>query len=732
MVLLVAWMNHPAAGASAASGLMKLELKDGKVMAEIPASLMGKKLAMASLIEMTSDSGEGVAGQMSDNCIHIIFSVSEKNLVVSVPQDGLLHEGIPGEWKRYKITSFKPSGAAVVDLTDLFKTQSSQLYTFPKNAYNSMGGQVRRVHKMIDARSKFLEVTSGDSLVSVLGDFCYDMDGYVMGVMKIAGDYSLRALVRKMIFLPREGEPLPTFKADRRVGTDSFEQKRIDAASGPVLTERLVSRWRLEPSDSAAWNRGELVEPVRPITFYIDTLMPANWLPYVREGVNAWNEAFVSAGFRNAVRTEVFPSDQSFVSHSPYISRILFAPSGMEEVEVSKLQADGSSEISSALICIHSSALKKWHRALVMSAASSCPAVRTSDLSDPVAGPLVRLMVMQAVGKALGLKENAAASSVYPVDSLRSASFTGQYGITSSVTEQMVFNYIASAADVAEGAKLVQNVTGPYDRFAIGWLYGPQERRSPAAMKESETNPYLYYSSFPDRRNPLAARADLGDDAFLSLDRWVASQKEHFAHLHEWYAGEDEAFVTSIVSGVTEQYARYIVQILQHIGGYCVERSGRALPLAAEVQKHAVKDVVARLRDMEWFRSIPAGRLPYGTNEFIGDVYRTNLFNSLLGRVAKVKACRSDFSEADFFRTVSDEIFGTSAARIRLSPIEMVWQEAYLTFLAERRNSSAAACSELVRLCPMLLSASKRASSEVALHYSYLHFITDRNLKEDI
>ena len=97
-----------------------------------------------------------MAGQMSDNCIHIIFSVSEKNLVVSVPQDGLLHEGIPGEWKRYKITSFKPSGAAVVDLTDLFKTQSSQLYTFPKNAYNSMGGQVRRVHKMIDARSKFL------------------------------------------------------------------------------------------------------------------------------------------------------------------------------------------------------------------------------------------------------------------------------------------------------------------------------------------------------------------------------------------------------------------------------------------------------------------------------------------------------------------------------------------------------------------------------------------------
>ena len=163
-----------------------------------------------------------------------------------------------------------------------------------------------------------------------------------------------------------------------------------------------------------------------------------------------------------------------------------------------------------------------------------------------------------------------------------------------------------------------------------------------------------------------------------------------------------------------------------------MERSGRALPLAAEVQKHAVKDVVARLRDMEWFRSIPAGRLPYGTNEFIGDVYRTNLFNSLLGRVAKVKASRSDFSEADFFRTVSDEIFGTSAARIRLSPIEMVWQEAYLTFLAERRNSSAAACSELVRLCPMLLSASKRASSEVALHYSYLHFITDRNLKEDI
>ena len=193
-----------SAAASDAPDLMRLELKDGKVIAQIPKSLMGRRLLMASRIEQTSDSGEGLAGQLSDNCIAIVFDVEGNELLVTMPMANTLvkDSASPGVWKRYKVTSFKPDSTAVVDLTDLFKTQYSQLHTFPVKAYNSMGGQVRRVHTLIDDKSKFLSTDVRDGVASVLCDFYYKMDGYVMGVMKIAGDYSVRAQVRKIIFLP--------------------------------------------------------------------------------------------------------------------------------------------------------------------------------------------------------------------------------------------------------------------------------------------------------------------------------------------------------------------------------------------------------------------------------------------------------------------------------------------------------------------------------------------------
>ena len=201
--VFAAVISISAAGAGV-SGFIKLNLKEDKVVAEIPKSILGQRLMMATRIEQTSDSGEGLAGQLSDNCIPIVFSISGNELLIEIPLPNTLEGDFatPSVWKRYKVTSFKKDSTAVVDLTDLFKTQYSQLHTFPVKAYNSMGGQVRRVHTLKKDRSRFLSTDVRDSIASVLCDFYYKMDGYVMGVMKVAGDYSVRAQVRKIIFLP--------------------------------------------------------------------------------------------------------------------------------------------------------------------------------------------------------------------------------------------------------------------------------------------------------------------------------------------------------------------------------------------------------------------------------------------------------------------------------------------------------------------------------------------------
>jgi hypothetical protein len=72
---------------------------------------------------------------------------------------------------------------------------------------------------------------------------------------------------------------------------------------------RQLVRWRLEPSDTAAYLRGELVEPVRPIVYHLDPAIPEPYRSAFREGGLWWNEVFEAAGFRNAFRIEDLPAD---------------------------------------------------------------------------------------------------------------------------------------------------------------------------------------------------------------------------------------------------------------------------------------------------------------------------------------------------------------------------------------------------------------------------------------
>ena len=657
--MLATAISFVAAGADA-SALMRLELKDGKVIAEIPQSLLGCRLMMATRIEQTSDSGEGAAGQLSDNCIPIVFSVEDKNLLITIPLANSLSgdSATPGIWKSYKVNSVKPDGTVVVDLTDLFSTQYSQLHTFPVKAYNSMGGQVRRVHTMQKDKSRFLSTEVRDSVASVLCDFYYKMDGYVMGVMKIAGDYSVRAQVRKMIFLPSTDESFPKLPVNPSVAVNSLQERSIDNPTQAVNTTDIVRRWRIQPSDSLAWKAGEQVEPVRPIVFYVDTLMPENWRPYVKEGILAWNEPFAKAGFKSVIEVQDFPSDSTFFSASPYISRVIFAPSGMEEVEVGDLYDPQTGEIFSAQICVHSNFIKKQHYELMKLSMDVNPAVYREDLPDSIAGELVRLSVMKAAGKALGLRNISQKDRI-----------------------------------ALETIDMEQTAPGKYEQNAIAWLYGPDSK-----FTEEEVSNLEYFDA---------------------LDKWTETQKLLFADIFNYFPGASDDFVASVVSGIQDQYAKNIVKLFQFVN---------TPDTAKDIKSRAVKDVIAHLKDMDWFKSVPKGRLPYSTNEFIADVYRTNIFRNLLDRYSRVK---KDYGADAFLNDISSEIFGTGkSAKTTLMPIEMVWQNAFVDYVSGKMTEDMA-CYNVVRsLRSKIYNASLSAKGEVADHYTYLLFVVDKKLNE--
>lgn len=652
------------ATASDVPALMRLDIKNGKVIAEIPQSLLGRRLMMATRIEQTSDSGEGLAGQLSDNCIPIVFDLNGKELDVIIPMyHSLIEESsISGVWKRYKVTSFKPDSTAIVDLTELFETQYSQLYTFPAKAYNSMGGQVRRVHTLQKDRSKFVSTDVRDSVASVLCDFYYKMDGYVMGMMKVAGDYSVRAQVRKMIFLPPTDPDFATLEAHPAVAVNTLQLRSIDAPTQAVSTKDIVRRWNITPSDK--------------IVFYVDTLMPKNWRPYVEEGILAWNKAFEQAGFSEVLQVKDFPSEPSFFSASPYLSRVIYAPSGMEQVEVGDLYDGATGEIFSAQICLHSNFIKKQHLELLKSMAATNPEVRCEDLPDSIAGQLVRQSVMNAVGKALGLRDLPTKNRI-----------------------------------ALNGVDLQETAPSQYHQKAIAWLYGP------ASCRDESTVAELIKLQTPSNL-----------DYFEDLDKWIENQKVLFENIFEYFPGASTEFIASLIVGVQDQFARNVVKLFQFIGGSQTDVYGYSVPYSVDVQRKAVKAVIAHLKDVDWFKSVPPGRLPYSTNEFNGDVYRTNIFENLVGRFKKLEA---EYGEVAFLKDISVEIFGSGkTAKAKLMPIEMVWQTFFVDFLLGKMDDNAACYNVAHALRQQVYNASVSARGEVADHYAYLLFVMDKKLNE--
>ena len=74
-------------------------------------------------------------------------------------------------------------------------------------------------------------------------------------------------------------------------GYFSVRQTDYSSDAHRADSKRYITRWRLEPKDWDAYNRGELVEPVKPIVYYVDPATPERWKPYIKQGVNDWQKS---------------------------------------------------------------------------------------------------------------------------------------------------------------------------------------------------------------------------------------------------------------------------------------------------------------------------------------------------------------------------------------------------------------------------------------------------------
>ena len=619
-----------------AHGLMTVHKIGDKVLVEFPIKLLGKDMMLTSSIENISDNGEGVVGQFAGYGLPFCFTRLDSTLqarifLIDKPLNNSLetnwNEAIErsnagGVYGTFKIKAYTPdSTAVVVDMTPLFMEYSPYTTPFTAIGGNSFFGLISREHEYKKECSMLKDVDAFDNNIMVTCELGFIENQYLFGAFKvIPGDVKVSVTTNKMLMLLPE-EPMRPRLADPRLGVSFMEVSQVENDRKGLKSTFYTKRWRVEPVDEAAHRRGEMVEVKKPIVFYMDTLMPKEWQPYIKEGIEAWNEAFEKIGFKDVVRVMDFPKDDpDFNANNIKYSTIRYAPLWLD-MQNSMHVDPRTGEILNASLYIYDGLVSGLKTNRMLTTMATDPSVRTTRFSEEMIGELIRVEIMREAGINLGLVYNAGASAVYPVDSLRSPSFTREHGLSPSVMDYVPCNYIAQPGDVEKGVRMVPGGLGEYDYYVIRWLYEPIPTVITAKdefatldrwIREGRTNPKYRFGKVPYYYyDPRCFTGDLGDDHLKALAYAVNNLKIAVRNFYDWYAEGDEdlSLRSQLYNSLRGQLQKRINDVSVNLGGFyqmeafSTEEEPSYVVVPGAILKAAVKCMIDMAKDLAWLEN---------------------------------------------------------------------------------------------------------------------------------